>query len=694
MSDLPADNRQETQYLGIAIDGCSSAVQISGLSGVERISDIYEYHLQLYVDDPDIDIEAQVGKTAAIRISVTDEDDRHVHGVLAEVAFTNIMPDVGRVFFSAVLRPKLAELDLAADCKIYQNQSVTDIIDAVLADAGITDVSKSLTGTYTARDYCVQWRESTLNFIRRLMEDEGIFFFFRHSDSAHTLVLGDDADAHEDCPTIATLTWSQDLPQAMANDLVHDVRIEKRQITTAVGMRSYHFETPSTDLTGSAEGDTAAPKQHDWGWTHTTTSDGDRLAGVRLGAHEAGQKHIVLTGSNRSLGCGYKVTLESHPVTSFNDSWTLVETRINATPEAFGITARGIPAATVFRAPRQAFRPFIPSTQTAKVVGPSGDEIHTDEYGRVKVKFPWDAVGAEDENASCWIRVAQGWAGSGWGFVFIPRIGMEVVVSFIDGNPDHPLITGCVYNGENSVPYSLPDNQTKSTVKSRASDTDGNFNEIRFDDKADEEEIYVHAQKDMNVMIENDQSVTIGNDQTVEITNDSSWKIENDYNEIVTNNRTRKVSEGNESITIEKGARSLKVGGDEDRTNEGKFTQTVKKDYSLTVEGNLTIEVTGSLKIKAKDFKVEVGAAGSGIALESGGNISLKSTQATKLEATTELGLKGTTGAKLESPAKVEVDGGLKLDCKGTMANFKADGMGEVSAGGILTVKGALVKIN
>ncbi|MFD2264263.1 type VI secretion system Vgr family protein [Lacibacterium aquatile] len=691
----PADNRQETQYLSITISGASGSVQLARISGVERISDLYNYRLEMYVDAADFDTEALVGLPAAVKISVTDEDDRYIHGILTEVALTGVQPDIERVFFQAQLRPKLWALDLAADCKIFQNKSVTDIIDAILADGGVTDVKKSLTGTYTARDYCVQWRESPLNFIRRLMEDEGIFFFFEHSDSADTLVLGDDADAHVDCPVVAALEWTEHMDEpTMDNERVHDVRLEKRQITQAVGMRSYHFETPATSLTVSSEGDAATPKQNDWGWTHTTADAGTRLAGFRLGAHEAGQRLLRIAGTNRSLACGYKFELASHPISAVNGGWTILETAIDATAETFHVSALSFPATVTFRAPITAFRPFIPSTQTAKVVGPAGEEIHTDKYGRVKVKFHWDAVGKEDEKASCWIRCAQGWAGSGWGFVFLPRIGMEVVVSFLDGDPDQPLITGCVYNGTNSVPYGLPGEKTKSTIKTRAANTDGKFNEIRFEDKADAEEIYMFAQKDHNVTVENDETWTVKHDRTATITNDDTLTVDHDQTQTVKNNRTRTVTEGNETITISTGTREVTVEGGETHTNNANFTQNVKGDHTLSVGGNLTIEVKGSLSISAKDVKITASSAGSGITLDSGAAMALKSMQAMTLEATATLGMKGTAGAKLESPAKIDIETAGMLNAKGSMANFKADGLGEVSAGGILTVKGALVKIN
>ena len=339
---------------------------------------------------------------------------------------------------------------------------------------------------------------------------------------------------------------------------------------------------------------------------------------------------------------------------------------------------------TVFRAPRTAHRPTIASMQTAIVVGPSGAEINTDQYGRVNVQFHWDRLGKNNENSSCWIRVAQGWAGATWGTIFIPRIGSEVVVSFLDGNPDQPLITGAVYNATKTVPYTLPGDMTKSTIKSQSSPNGaGKFNELRFEDKAGSEEIYIHAQKDMTVDVLNNVTTTV--------TKDDSATVNGTQTVTIKGNRTFAVSEGNETYGVTMGTRAVTVGGNETHTNrsnftqtvKGNFTQTVSGDYGLTVSGKMTVTVTGGLTIKASDVTLQTTA----------GAITVTAAQGLTLKAGTNLAATAGVGLTANG-ATITITGSSEVNVQGAVANFKADGMGEVSAGGILTVKGSLVQIN
>jgi type VI secretion system secreted protein VgrG len=691
MSDLPPDQRQSVQYLSIKTDAGDAAFQITALHGEERISEPFLYAVELYADDSSVDYASLIGTNGIVTIHVTEDDKRYIHGVFREFALTGIWYEQKRLFFRAVLVPKLALLDLEADCRIFQNKSVTDIVYALLDEGGVTDRTPKLSGTYTAREYCVQYRETTLNFIRRLFEDEGIFFFFEHSDSAHTMIIGDDTDAHADCPVQSTLTWSDVGTGGYAS--ITDCRLEHRITSNAVGMSSYHFETPATDLYVKQTGAASNYLMNDWGLTHTTSSDGERLAKIRLGAHELQATLFRASGWFTSMVCGGNVTIASHPRSEMNVKWTLLAVEISATPEAFVAELTGFPATATFRAPRQAHRSRIASTQMALVVGASGDEILTDKYGRVKVQFYWDRVGTKDDKSSCFIRVAQAWAGASWGSIFIPRVGMEVVVSFIDGDPDHPLITGCVYNATNSVPYTLPDNKTQSTIKSLTSTQGtGKNNEMRFEDKSGSEEFYVHAQKDLNLTVENDETRTIKHDHTSTITNDCTVTINHDNTITVKNDRSRTVSEGNESLTVSKGTRTVEVKGDETHTSHGKFTHTVDGDYALTVKGKMSITVTGALEITAdsitmtsKTGDIEMSSAAN-VKATAKADITATATGNVNAKATASMSLEGTAGATLKT--------GASLTCQGSMATFKADGMGELSAGGILTVKGSLVKIN
>lgn len=300
-----------------------------------------------------------------------------------------------------------------------------------------------------------------------------------------------------------------------------------------------------------------------------------------------------------------------------------------------------------------AHKPLISGTQTAMVVGKSGEEIWTDKYGRVKVQFHWDQKGKNDENSSCWIRVDYGWAGKNWGGIFLPRIGQEVIVSYLDGDPDRPLITGAVYNSDQTVPYKLPLEQTKSTVKTNTSKGGGGFNEIRFEDKKDSEELYFHAQKDQNIVVEHDRTKKVLHNETNTIKQDRSTTIEegNDTYVVAKGNRTFQVNTGNETYEV-KGTRGLTVTGNETHTDKANFTHKVTGNYELKVTGNLTIDVTGSVTIKSAMGMTHEAAL-----------------------AMTNKGLSITNQAQ-------------------TSITNKGDAMNTVESSGITTIKGTLVKIN
>jgi type VI secretion system secreted protein VgrG len=678
VSGPPQDQRQAKQYLSIATTAGNQKLQVSSLRGIERLSVPFAYELELYCNDSALDWQSLIGTAAAISINGTGQasDTRYIHGVFTEFALAGAWPGSNRVHFRATLRPNLALLDMIQDCRIFQNMSVVDIVKQVLSDGGVTEIDMRATKTYTARDYCVQWRETALNFMSRLMEDEGLFYWFEHTASAETLVIADDADGHTACPVVPTVTWTGVENQGFKDDQVHDCGLELRMVPDSVGLNAWNFETPSTGLYALKQGQTAKRTISDWGYTHTQTSAGETRADIRLGAYEAEAKLLQIAGGNRYFCCGRKFTLSGHPQAALNGSWVVTEHRLEASPDGFHCELRAIPATTVFHTPRAAHRPTIASTQTAIVVGPSGSEISSDRYGRVKVQFHWDRVGKSDENSSCWIRVAQGWAGTGWGGLFIPRIGNEVVVSFLDGDPDNPLITGAVYNAQKTVPYTLPDNQTRSTVKSQSSPNgSGKFNEIRFEDKAGSEELYVHAQKDMTLEVLNDNTATITKDDSLTVNGKQTISVKQD--------RSLTVTDGNETHKVSTGTRSVTVKGDETHTNNGKFTHSVDGDYSLSVAGKMSISVTGGLTVKASDITIE----------SSSGAVTIKAAQGLSLKAGTDLDAEAGVGFTAKG-TNVTVQGSAQLNVQGAMANFKADGMAEVSAGGIMTVKGALVQIN
>lgn len=355
----------------------------------------------------------------------------------------------------------------------------------------------------------------------------------------------------------------------------------------------------------------------------------------------------------RAFVAGHKFELKDHYRQDVNKTYVLRQVSHAATQENYHNTFEAFPSDLPFRPPRVTSKPLISGTQTAIVVGKSGEEIWTDKYGRVKVQFHWDQKGKNDEASSCWIRVDYGWAGKQWGGIFLPRIGQEVIVSYLEGDPDHPLVTGAVYNSEQTVPYKLPDDQTRSTVKTNTSKGGNGFNEIRFEDKKDSEELYFHAQKDHNIVVEHDRTKKVLNNETNTIKQDRSTTIQdgNDTYVVAKGNREFKVQTGNETYEV-KGTRDLTVTGNETHTDKANFTQKVTGNYELKVTGNLTIDVTGSVTIKS----------------------AMGMTHEAQLSMTNK-------ALSITNQAQTSITN-------------KGEAMNTVESSGITTIKGALVKIN
>jgi type VI secretion system secreted protein VgrG len=461
---------------------------------------------------------------------------------------------------------------------------------------------------------------------------------------------------------------------------------------TGYALTDYNFEIPSTDLFHKTGGGSPALVVYEHPGNYEKKAQGEAMTKLRLEAHEGGQKVLRGNSNCRGFSAGGKFKLKEHGRADFNKEYVFRMVSHTADRSSYGNHFEALPADVVFRPPLRARRPMALGSQSAMVVGKSGEEIWTDKFGRVKVHFPWDRKGKKDENSSCWVRVAQHWAGKQYGQFFLPRIGQEVVISFIDGNPDRPLITGAVYNGEQTVPYELPANQTKSTTKTRTSKGGGGFNEIRFEDKKDKEEVFIHAAKDMNVDVKHDRTTKVGNDDSLHVKKNRTKKVDENEETTIKKNRTVEISEGDESLTVKKGKRTilvdkgdethtvkgkrtLTVHKDEAHTSKAKFDHTVKGNYTLKIGGDLTILVDGDIKVKSK--KSISYEAGTEFKLKAGTDVAMKSGTDFKLEAGTNFAQKAAIGFKLAA---------VTLEAK-------ASAMGEVSSGGIMSLKGALTKI-
>jgi len=652
---------QEPFYLSISTPLGADAVILRALHGEERLSGLYRFSLELQSEDREVDFKKIIGKRATVTIDLEDETQRYFDGFVGR--FVQAGSDERFATYRAELFPWLWFLTLSADCRIFQEMSVPEIIKKVFGDLGQTDFEDRLTGTYAPRDYCVQYNETAFAFVSRLMEEEGIFYFFEQGDGVHTLVMADDPGDYSEVAGGGTVTYGSYGNWKQQNTVTACTQ-EQNVIPGSYGLDDFNFETPSTELfvtTASTEAlDAAQRKIYAYPGGFLKKNAGEALTKLRIEAHEAAQK--ILRGESycRALAAGHTFTLKDHYRKDVNGEYAVRSVYHSATRERYSNTFTALASDVPFRPPQVTRKPTIPGTQTALVVGKSGEEIWTDQYGRVKVQFHWDREGKSDENASCWIRVAHGWAGKGWGQIFLPRIGQEVVVSFVNGDPDRPLITGSVYNSEQVVPYNLPADQTKSTIKTETSKGGGGYNELRFEDKKDEEEIYFQAEKDFNRVVKNNDTLKVGfekkdaGDQTVDIHNNRTTTL-------VEGSDKLQVQKGDRTLLVDAGSEILEVGKDRTLTTHGNETHKVDGNLAVTVDGNYSLSVKGNLTI-AVDGSVEI-TAGTSLATSAG----------TSLE--------NTAGTSLTASA-------------GTSFTVEGSASGTVDGGGMLTVKGGMVKIN
>ena len=684
---------QEGSYFSVETALGADALLLRSFHGEEALSSLFSFRLEMASETADLDFEAIVGQSATITVQLSDGSERYINGIIGR--FVQAGKDAGFTYYYADLHPWLWLMTMSADCKIFQQQATPDILAAMFSELGFADYEDRLTGSYAEREFCVQYNETAFDFVSRLMQEEGIHYFFEHQDGKHTLVLADDASVWQDCPAAATVRygtadiWHQ-------QNVVTRCLLEQRVIAGKYAVDDFNFETPSTDLmasvdsTAALDGSERRIYEYPGGLLKKDALEGRAKLGIER--VETPQKMLRGDSATPDFTSGYKFTLTDHYRADANSSYVLSRVVHSAEEKSYRNSFEALPAAVDFRPPRTTPKPVIAGTQTAIVVGKSGEEIWPDKYGRVKVQFHWDQLGANDENSSCWIRVSQAWAGKSYGRLFLPRIGQEVIVSFLEGDPDRPLVTGAVYNAEQTVPYTLPDEKTKSTVKTNSSLGGGGFNELRFEDKKDSEEVYFQAERDFNRVVKNNDTLKVGfetmeaGDQTIDVYND----------------RTATLEEGSESLTVKKGDRTIKVETgkethevadtrtvtvtkEETHNNSDNFTQNVDQDYTLKVAGDLLIDVTGEVTIKA----------GGALTIESGGEMTQDAGSSLLAKAGTTLTNKSGTSLSNEAGTDLSNKAGTNLTNEASISmTNKASASQTVDGGGMLTLKGGLVKIN
>lgn len=628
-------------YLSIKTPLDKGTFQVVGITGEEHISGLFHYNVEMGSQDTAVDFSALLGKEVTVSIGSEDGTSHYRHGIIVRLRQSL---DMNRnIIYVAEVCPWLWLLTKTSDCRIFQNLSVPDIIKMVFSDLGHTDFSFKLAGTYSPREYCVQYSETHFDFVSRLMEDEGIFYFFTHEDGKHTLVLADDADAHTVCPGLDGALHFKQFTTSWAEEAsVNSCTLEEQIVLNEYKMTDYNFEAPTTNLlvstqgTANATGSTLSMYEYPGGYSKK--NDGDKRAKVRIETFELPMKMVHGSTNCRDLITGCKFTLTDHVRSDMNIEYVLGSVHITATLQRYENSFVAFPSTVPFRPPQNTPKPSLHGYQIATVVGKSGEEIWTDEYGRVKVHFPWDTRSKQNESSSCWIRVAQMWAGKGWGTMAIPRIGTEVIISFLDGDPDRPLIVGTVYNGQQVAPYSLPDNQTRTTMKSNSSKGGGGYNEIRLEDLKGSEEIFINAEKDYNVEVGNNRTTDIVATNTLTVGGDDSEDYQakrtisvakqdsetyGDTRTIVVNKDDTESYSANRTIDVAKNE-TISIGKDRSETVSGKQTVKITKEYSITSKkmqivaddeivlktgsASITMKKNGDITIKGK--KIEVKGSG------------------------------------------------------------------------------------
>jgi type VI secretion system secreted protein VgrG len=637
------------------------------MSGHDGMSELGEYHLDLLSEQSDIAIDNVLGQALTVTLDVGAGVEREFNGIVTRFA---MMGRAGRyASYQATVRPWLWLLTRSSDCRIFQEQDAVAIIKTIFEKYALADFDLGqLSATPPTLPYCVQYRETDFAFVSRLMERFGIYYYFRHAGGRHTLVLADSAAAHSPIAGSATLQFdSSGGERARARETVYGWQAGGEILADAVTLKAFHFETPAVDLTAKStqprgyNGNARTLEVYDYPGSYIERPAGEHEAKTRLESIEAGHKKVEGRATAAALAPGGLFKLLDHPRSDQNvdmlvtrASYRLYSDRFESEPglpkadrdnptPPFDCEFSAVAKSATFRGPRRTPAPLVRGPQTAIVVGKSGEEIWTDKYGRIRVRFHWDRIGdggGDADACSCWVRVAQAWAGKRFGQLVIPRIGQEVVVSFLEGDPDQPLVTGAVYNAQNMPPVTLPDDATRSTFKTSSSKGGEGFNELRFEDKKGSEEIFVQAEKDYKRVVKNNDTLKVGfekadkGDQTVDIKNDQTIKIGHDQIEHIDNNQTLAV----------KVDQKLDVGGDQAVAIDGK--QAVKVGTTIVIEAGTSIE----LKVGGSSIKIEAA------------KITIKSPE-----------------------IEVSADAGAKV---------KAGAMMEIKAGGVMTIGGALVQIN
>ncbi|MEM6933263.1 MAG: type VI secretion system tip protein TssI/VgrG [Pseudomonadota bacterium] len=676
----------------------------------EGLSMLTETVIEFTSSDEKLDLADIVGKEMSVEIDAPKDKVRHFAGHCVSAEYLGRY--LGAGYYRADLRPWFWFLTRTSDCRVFQEASVIDIIKEVFKDLGFSDFKDETSGSFKKREYCVMYRETYFDFLSRLMEEEGIYYYFTYkagggeSPAKHTLHLVNDVSKHKTLLDHAKIDFHfrEEEGYRRTDDHCYEWRGSERIQSGKVTLTDYDFEKPSSDLKAVKMLARGKHKHktyelYDYPGHHLVSGDGEKRALVRVEAEASKYSRARGVCNVRQMAAGGKFKLDQHPKTSENAEYLVVSARhqlqietdyeasetIKAilgttldfgkanNPDTYRCIFEVQPTKEAFRAPLVTPWPEIPGVQTAVVVGKKGEEIQTDKYGRVMIQFHWDRLGKKDEKSSCFVRCAVPWSGKNWGMISVPRIGQEVVVQFENGDPDRPIITGMLYNGETLPPYALPANMTQTGIKTNKSKKGGGFNELVFEDKEKKEFVRFQSERDYEQIIKNNAKITIGAEHKDK--GDLTITVQNDKTETITEgNHTFKVAKGEEKVEIAKDRTATVKGGDNLKVTKNK-TDKVTGAYNITCSKAVTVKATSKITLKCGNSKIEISPTGIKIA-------------ALKVD--------------IASKAAGSFKSNGKLDLEGAMANMKGKGMLKIEGGGltqikssgILMGKGSLTMIN
>lgn len=616
-----------TAHFSLHIPAVRNDFKVLAFDGVEAISALYAIKVELVSEHPDFDLESLLSQPAFLQFGHNGEG---LHGRIEDVFVGEAGKRLTRYHLTLV--PALHYLQFSHNQRIFQRLTVPQIIAQVLKGHGIqADAFTFHVSNSPEREYCTQYGENDFELVQRLCAEDGIAWHHQHSPDGHLLVFTDDQTWF---PKLGETPYQQDSGMAAEHPVVSQFSMRFRTRTSTTTRRHYDFQRPSLLLESRFTAE-FSPELEDYRYPVLIENEkrGKQFARQALERHRTDYQLAEGKSDQPTLRCGHLFDLTEHPRKTCNDLWLLLSvSHVGKQPQSLeeaitsdvkpedGFTQgyrnsfSAIPWDVLYRPPMRPRKTVLVS-QTARVTGPAGEEIYCDEYGRVKVEFPWCRAEFNSEKSSCWLRVSSSWAGENFGAVTIPRIGMEVVITYLEGDPDQPLITGCVANTVTSVPYALPEHKTKTVLRSHSSPHTGGYNELSLEDRAGQEQIYLRAQRDLEQLILHDSDTKIGNDRREQITRDSHSLISNDRFEQV-DNHSASLIKGDELHTTQ-GVRNTVIGGNE--------LITITGNSSTTAGGSLVIQAGSQAHVTAANVVIDAGmsltltAGGQHIVINAGG---------------------------------------------------------------------------